>query len=389
MKERCVLQVTNYSSNYAGNFIPLLVRLEKAMAKIGLRQVYVFPETARAHKWSAALEAGGHQVVYLPVALDVLWSWRASVSVTAISALVALAEQENCAILHTHFNALDVAAWLALHWRPRSRSLPRLIWHCHSGRGAAVRGPLRILKDTIKLKGMARSVRTIAVSEAVKDELVKYGCPPSRIQVVCNGIELGRIHNSALSKEEARSMFGFATGEPIILAQGWDPLTKGVDILLKAFSRMNGRPARLVLIGAGRMEAMLDKWLSTSRPDWLTVIAPTEDLPKLYYAADVFVSASRREGFPYSVLEALAAGLPVVSTDIPALAWAREIPSVSFVKPEDAESMADQIVSTIGWPASTRQQRVKQSALIVREKFGADRWVESVTKCYMSLLGQT
>jgi len=379
MKERSVLQITNYSSNYAGNFIPLLVHLEKALARIGLRQVFVLPETARAYKWSAALEADGHHVVYLPLG-----------SATEISALATLAREENCAILHTHFNALDIAAWLAVKYRLGSRKAPALVWHCHSGWAPGPRRPLRILKDIIKLRVMARSVRLIAVSESVKNEQIEHGCPPSRVQVVCNGVDLARIDSSARSKEEACSLFGFAPEESIVLALGWDPLRKGVDTLVKAFSQIQARrQMRLVLVGGASMEALLHQYLGSSWPDWLTVIPTSEDLPKMYYAADLFVSASRVEGFPYGVLEALAAGVPVVSTDIPALAWAREIPSVLFVNPEDPEEMAEKIITAIEWPAAMRRERVNQGALIVRKNFGADTWAESMIKCYTSIVNQT
>jgi len=377
VKDRSILQVTNYAAQYAGNFVPSLVCLEKSLAQIGLRQVYVFPESARAYRWAAALEATGHRLLYLPFGL-----------VTETAALTGLAQRENCAIVHTHFNRLDVAAWLAVRCGLGYQHVPQLVWHAHSG-GAVARTPLRMLKDSIKLKWMARSVRIVGVSEAVKTELVTRGCPPSRVQVIRNGIDLLRIDGAAQSKEDACSEFGFDPCESLVVAMGWSPFIKGVDILVKAVSYLqaSGR-VRLVLVGGDRLQAMLGEQFGLRRPDWLTVIAPTEDLPKMYYAADVFVSASRCEGFPYSVAEAVAAGVPVVCTDIPGLAWAREIPSVSFVAPQDSEAMAEEILSTIRWPVAPRQERVKKSAAIVRTRYSADVWAESVKRCYLSSLGE-
>ena len=86
------------------------------------------------------------------------------------------------------------------------------------------------------------------------------------------------------------------------------------------------------------------------------VISSVEHVGELYAAADVLVSASRVEGFNYSVAEAMVNGLPVASTRIPALAWAFEAPGVLFFQVENNRELA-RVVDRIAQRTAEQRQR--------------------------------
>src|SRR5205823_4409380 len=71
-----------------------------------------------------------------------------------------------------------------------------------------------------------------------------------------------------------------------------------------------------VTVGGGEAARASSRRMGLSE-DLVRVVDPTDDVPMLYAAADVFVATSQAEGMPYAVAEALASGIPAVATDIP------------------------------------------------------------------------
>lgn len=171
-------------------------------------------------------------------------------------------------------------------------------------------------------KGIRKAMRIIAVSQSTKDDLIHcLGIPDKRISVVYEGIDHSffqpvshRIYN-----------------HPYILFVGTEHPRKNFTTLLKAFSQLKSelkfKELKLVKVGSGggqetdfRSQTMeVVENLKLSREVIFTDFVPEADLPAYYSGAEVFVLPSLYEGFGFPVLEAMACGCPVVTSNTSSL----------------------------------------------------------------------
>ena len=157
--------------------------------------------------------------------------------------------------------------------------------------------------------------KIITVSEGVKTDLIEEFKIPSRnIQVIYNPIDLNRV--SELSNCPVEHNF-FKEAGPVLLSVGRLVPQKGFDILLNAFSSIvNQIEARLIILGEGPEEESLSKLAEGLKITEKVSFLGFQNNPfKFISKADVFVLSSHYEGLPMVMLEAMACGTPIVSTD--------------------------------------------------------------------------
>ena len=159
-----------------------------------------------------------------------------------------------------------------------------------------------------------RAAMVIAVSRALRDRLVELGVGAEKIRVLRNGVNLERFH--PVDPHVARATLGLEGGPWLALVGNLVP-EKGHDLALRAAILVDR--ARVVIVGRGSQEQRL-RALATQLgiADRVRFLAPMpqEALARVYSAADALVLASRREGWPNVLLEAMACGTPVVATDV-------------------------------------------------------------------------
>jgi len=154
----------------------------------------------------------------------------------------------------------------------------------------------------------------IAVSKHVGDDLVKNSRINEKlIHIINNPIDIDRINY--LSNEDVAEEF-FNEDAPIILAVGRLSKEKGFEYLLKAFSLLKERSnARLVILGEGKEEANLKKLRKELGIDKQVLFLGFKDNPYKYMKrSTIYVLTSLYEAFPMVLLEAMACGIPVIST---------------------------------------------------------------------------
>jgi len=158
------------------------------------------------------------------------------------------------------------------------------------------------------------SKRIIAVSSAVKDSLIKHGINEKRIRVIVNAINIG-LYKGA--KPINRSILGISEDTFLYIYVGRLVSQKGVDVLLQAFSQT--KEGVLLIVGGGILEEEL---ISLSHEldihQRVIFLGERSDVPQLLKTSDCFVLPSRYEGLGIVMLEAMAAGLPVIVSDFPA-----------------------------------------------------------------------
>ena len=166
------------------------------------------------------------------------------------------------------------------------------------------------------------SQRIVAATALEKDGLVSlYGAPADRISVVPCGVNAGLFQPQ--DKNASRLALGLGD-EKIILFVGRIEALKGIDNLVQAIGLLRSHmPARLLVIGGdehsqaeiARLKAMTRELGISDAVEFLGTV-PQKLLPLYYSAADVSVVASYYESFCLVILESLACGTPVVSTNV-------------------------------------------------------------------------
>lgn len=165
------------------------------------------------------------------------------------------------------------------------------------------------------------ATRTVAVSTATADRLVRWGVRADSITVIDNGIDFARLAPSAEARGAVRAELGIGADVEVIGAVGRLEPVKRFRQLLDAVAPTLERGRReLVIVGDGPLRAALRQQAAAlGVADRVHLTGPRADVPALLGAMDVLVSPSRDETFGMAVLEGIGAGLPVVHAECPAL----------------------------------------------------------------------
>lgn len=116
-----------------------------------------------------------------------------------------------------------------------------------------------------------------------------------------------------------RAALGVPEDEPLLLWTGRLDPVKGFEEMLEAFAHVcRVRPARLLLAGEGPYRQAVERLIRRLQlDDRVALLGRRDDVPALLKTADLFLFCSRTEGLPNALMEAMAAGVPVVATDVP------------------------------------------------------------------------
>ena len=245
-------------------------------------------------------------------------------------------------VIHAHAPQSGVLLLLAVLARRRSRRLRRSLvytvqdsFYDYRLRDKALMVvPLVTFHRVIFCSGSAYDSLPRALKRLVRD----------RWRVVQNGADIDRVDRAI-----AAAPVDEQDGPFTVLSVGRLDVVKDPFAMLDAFARSVDRDdaARLIFIGGGRLgtelEARIDR---AGLRDRVTVrgLIPREEVFVACAEADVFVSTSNGEGLPVAVLEAMAAGCPVILSDIPPhRELADDAGFVPFVRPGDAEGFAREI----------------------------------------------
>jgi glycosyltransferase involved in cell wall biosynthesis len=148
----------------------------------------------------------------------------------------------------------------------------------------------------------------------------KRGVARDRIRVVANGIDVEAVARAATERDRARAALGLGAGAPVILTVANLRPPKGLEVLARTAARLAGAdcpPWVWLIAGEGPLATSLAAELAERElAARVRLLGFRRDVPALLAACDVFCLTSHREGVPVSILEAMAAGKPVVATAV-------------------------------------------------------------------------
>ncbi len=224
-------------------------------------------------------------------------------------------------------------------------------------------------KNELRLRALVPHIdAAVAISDTLRDHMLEIGIPAEKIHRIGNGIDAARFSTARGRRDEVRGRLGIGKRQTLLLCVGRNQPSKG----LTAFSdiltglRADGRDVVACLVGPGTTDLagffaeaglsdrtiLLDAIASEETPP----LFPPDGLVDLYGAADIFVFPSLSEGAPLVLLEAMAAGLPVIGNRVQGIRDTIEHERTGLlVEPRSANAMIQAIARLCDEPELYRQ----------------------------------
>lgn len=307
----------------------------------------------------------------------------------ALLRLTRLARRFRPDIVHTHTaKAGFLGRQAALAVRPR----PAIV---HTYHGHVLEGYFGAAKSRLYLeleRALARvSDRLIGVSQATVDDLVRLGVAPAeRFSVLPLGLDLAplAVPDNGELRSASREELGVGEGEVLLIFVGRVVPIKRLDVLLRALARARGSDPRirLALVGDGEERPVLERQATElGIAGDVLFLGYRRELRPLFSAADVAVLSSDNEGTPVSLIEAAAAGLPAVATEVGGV---REVvgDDTGILAPrEDVAALADALLAMAGDEAR-RSSCGRAARRRATDRYGAERLLSDIDTLYRELV---
>ncbi|MBL8147296.1 MAG: glycosyltransferase, partial [Anaerolineae bacterium] len=273
-----------------------------------------------------------------------------------------------------------VAAWLA--------GVPVIVHTYHGHVFTGYFSPAKTRLFLLLERFAARlSDAIIALTPGQRDDLVNvyHIAPASKFTVMGYGLDLSAFAAAQRQSGGFRQAWGVAGDAPLITIVGRLAPVKNHALFLQAAAKVREvlPAARFAIVGDGELRAELEAQVDAlGLRDAVFFTGWQKDVVPVYAGSDVLVISSVNEGTPFTVIEAMAAGCPVVSTAVGGVPDFLNHGELGKLVPSgDADALAAALVETVQQPPDAEALR----ALIV-ERYGIDRLVRDLDALYKGLL---
>jgi glycosyltransferase involved in cell wall biosynthesis len=302
-----------------------------------------------------------------------LISCKGQIDRTVVGSIRELASRANADIVHAHGYKADIYTWLAL----RGSGKP-FVSTCHTWYDNDLLVTLYGMADRYVLRSYSA---VVAVSDEVKQRLLKAGVREDKIHLVRNGIDLRPFDNAAPSLRTGPS----TDHSPLVGLIGRLSTEKGVDIFLRAAALVLPElpSTKFVVVGEGpdrdKLESLIDE---LSIRENVSMLGRRDDMPSVYASLDIMVSASRQEGLPMAILEGMASRLPLVATDVGDVSTiVLDGRTGVLLPPEKPDLLAAAIVTLLRNP-SQRERFGAAARTLIEDEFSATRMTANYLRVY-------
>jgi glycosyltransferase involved in cell wall biosynthesis len=298
-----------------------------------------------------------------------------------LARLVRLVRTWRPTVLHSHMLHANLMA-RALRLFARVPAVVSTIHNIYEG------GRLRMLgyRLTNGLVDHMTIISQAAADRFIRDRIV----PPALLEVVPNGVDTERYGSVPPgTRDRLRASLGLGT-EFAWLAVGRFETAKDYPTMLRAFARVQAeRPnAVLLLVGRGSLQAETQALAgSLGLEGSVRFVGTREDVPEFMTVADGYLMSSAWEGMPMVLLEAAAAGLPIVATRVGGnLEVVRDGVTGFLVPPSDSAALGTAMLGLMALPEADRRAMGARGQDHVRQHYGLARVVDRYEAAYREVL---
>lgn len=317
----------------------------------------------------AALRTRGVSVVTIPLATRRIGSTVRS----AARLRRHLRGTSTVDLVHAHNVRATVAARLALWLLARPVGGARRVPVVTTVHGLA---PSRYLAAALLLRWVSDEV--VAVSDDVARRLGVGRLLGERLRV----IENGAVRPVLGPREQSRHDLGVPATERVVLCLARIEAPKRHDLLIEAWRQVGAADAVLLVAGDGPGRAACEQRASELGLDSVRFLGDRRDAARLLSASDVLVLPTDREGLPLTVLEAMAAGVAVIASDVGGLR-SLDRDALALVAPGSAPALAEQIRRLLG-DTDAREALGARGRVLAEQRFAPG----AMTTAYRDLFEQ-
>jgi len=290
---------------------------------------------------------------------------------TLVPRLARALHRRGADVVHTH-NPLPL-----IYGAPAARLIGAAAIHTKHGANPGTRAQ-RLLR-----RGAARFVHAfVAVSDTTAAQAREHrDVRVDRLHTIANGIRLDRYRPDAEARAAARVELGLGDAWVVGTVGRLDDY-KNQALLVRAMAPHLSSRVRLVIVGDGPSRAAVEAEVARlPEPRWVVMTGRRMDVPRLVPAFDVFALSSKTEGLPLVVPEAMAAGLPIVTTAVGGLPGVVDDNATGLLVPVDEAALSAALGTLVRDPDRARALGERARAVAL-DRYGADRMVEAYLDLY-------
>ena len=296
---------------------------------------------------------------------------RSGLDATLVPRLARALRRHRADVVHTH-NPLPL-----IYGAPAARLAGAAAIHTKHGVNPGSRGH-RMLRRAAAQFAHA----FVAVSDTTYEQAVEQrDAPADRMHTIANGIRLERYHPDPEARAATRVELGLGDAW-VVGTVGRLDVYKNQALLVRAMAPLLSSEVRLVIVGDGPARADVEAEVAKLRePRWVVMTGRRMDVPRLIPAFDVFALSSKTEGLPLVVPEAMAAGLPIVTTAVGGLPTVIQQGKTGLLVPVEEAPLREALRKLADDRQLARKmgETARETAL---DRYSADRMVEAYLDLY-------
>jgi glycosyltransferase involved in cell wall biosynthesis len=249
---------------------------------------------------------------------------------------------------------------------------------------------VEILNDLfIGKRTIRKAKKIITVSNATKNYVLSLGADPEKVETIYNGVDLDRFKIIPKSRTEIRKKLGIPQEAIVATTVRRLVYKNGIDTLLESAKITAQKNPQIIYLVVGEgpdfeeIKTRVHK-LGIGKKFLLTGFISDEELPSYYNAADFSILPSKSgEGLPLVGLEAMACGLPLISTDVGGIREVMINNLGKIIPPNNPEVMAQTTLDFANIEVSKLKERLRQ---IMVERFSWEKNVNRLTEIYQEII---
>ena len=298
--------------------------------------------------------------------------------------LISILKKEKPQILHSFlFHSILLGRIVG-----RICKVPIIISSIHSEYiGGFLRNRLLQITDSLD------DVVTIVSQKASETMLKSKTASANKLLVIYNGIDLNKfIFQDKKARKEIRKELNLEKDDKVLISIGRLFKAKGYPYLIEAIKILKSKypDIKLLIIGEGEEKNKLEtQTRELNLEKNIFFLGRKENVSNCLNASDIFILASLWEGFGLAIVEAMACGLPVITTNVGGIPEIiQDKISGLLVDPKDSEILAQKIDYLLNLDADSRERLILKGRKIVEQKFSLEKMITKYEELYYKLLKQ-
>jgi len=374
-----ILQISPFLNEQHGGTEIYCFNLSKSLVRYG-HELHIFTSKTKPQTPKYQYLEGIH--VHRFSAPIVLWN------INPVCFMLNKLIKENTDICHVHSHLYFTSnqAIIAKLIRKIMEKNPPVILHLHGGIGNPPDNTPSHKKIAKKIYDHTLGKLTLKAADTIlstsqhdaKNVIKQYKINPEKIEVIPNAVNIEDFKPK--KKTSSNETFN-------LLYIGDLELWKGIQYLIKAVEKLThineiGKKIKLTIVGDGALKEKLQK-MAKQLPITFTGQIPHHQIPELLNKADAFILPSLWEGLPTTILEAMAAKVPVIATNVGGITEVIKNEETGIiVKPADPDSIVKAVTNLIN---NNNNNMVEKAYQLVRQKFSLENVAKKINEIYSTI----